>query len=225
MRPVDRGPEPRLFAEYGDALPELWARLGRFCSYCGRFFPSGLAVEHKRPRSRYPDEELLWTNFLLGCLNCNSSKGHPRIRLDRYLWPDTDNTLRAFIYTSDGRICASRSVRKTLRRKATRTIRLLGLDKYPGAHHKPTDRDLRWSDRRMEWTKASQCRDELRACDTPRQRDLIVTLASNGIFSVWWAVFEGDPDMRSRLRAAFVGTCSNSFDANGKLQARPRGQL
>src|SRR5689334_1077226 len=72
MRPVEKGLAPGPFASYGEALPELWARLGRFCSYCGRHIPSGLAVEHKRPRTRYPQEVLLWSNFLLGCLNCNS---------------------------------------------------------------------------------------------------------------------------------------------------------
>jgi len=225
MRPVDRGAAPRAFSEYGEALPELWDRLGRFCSYCGRFIPSGLAVEHKRPRRHYPNEELAWTNFLLGCLNCNSSKGHPKVVLDRYLWPDTDNTLRAFNYSQDGRISASRSISKRLRRKANRTIRLLGLDKHPGGHREPTDRDLRWSDRRVEWAKALECKADLRGHDTPRQRELIVKLASSGIFSVWWAVFEGDRDMRLRLRSAFVGTCPNSFDANENLQARPGGQL
>ena len=214
-----------MFIAYGDALPELLARLGRFCSYCGRFVSTGLAVEHKRPKTRYPGEQLLWTNFLLGCLNCNASKGHPRVTLTRYLWPDTDNTLRAFTYTGDGRIRAQRSMPKRLRRKANRTILLLGLDKYPGAFREPTDRDLRWSDRRMEWAKASQCRAELLLHDTPRQRDLIVMLAAQGIFSVWWTVFASDVDMRRRLRQAFLGTCPNSFDANENLQPRPGGQL
>lgn len=225
MRPVNKGPAPRAFAKYGEALPELWDRLGRFCSYCGRFVASGLAVEHKRPRSRYPEEELAWANFLLGCCNCNSGKGHRRVSLRRYLWPDTDNTLRAFDYLQDGRLRASRSIGKRLRRKANRTIRLLGLDKHPGGHRESTDRDLRWSDRRLEWAKALQCKADLLSHDTLRQRELIVTLASNGIFSVWWAAFVGDPDMRSRLRAAFVGTCSNSFDSAGNLQSRPGGQL
>lgn len=225
MRPVDRGPAPKAFAAYGDALPDLWARLGRFCSYCGRHIPAGLSVEHKRPRSRYPEEELTWTNFLLGCLNCNSCKGHRKIRLGLYLWPDTDNTLRAFEHTKDGRVRASRSIRKPLRRKASRTIRLLGLDKHPGGFYEPTDRDMRWSDRRIEWEKASQCMVDLRAHDTPRQRDLIVRLASNGMFAIWWAVFSADSDMRSRFRAAFVGTCPNSFDLGGNLQARLGGQL
>lgn len=225
MRPVERGAAPGVFVAYGDALPDLWARLGRFCSYCGRFVPSGLAVEHKRPRSRYPGEELAWTNFLLACHNCNSNKGHPRVTLTRFLWPDTDNTLRAFTYTEDGRVCAQRSMPKRLRRKANRTLVLLGLDKYPGAHREPTDRDLRYSDRRLEWAKAAQCKAELQLHDTPGQRNLIVKLAEQGIFSIWWTLFKGDTDMRQRLRQVFVGTCPNSFDANENLQARPGGQL
>ena len=77
----------------------------------------------------------------------------------------------------------------------------------------------------MEWAKAAQCKADLLIHDTPRQRELIVKLAENGIFSVWWAVFAGDSDMQSRLRAAFVGTCPNSFDAAGSLKLRPGGQL
>ena len=225
MRPIDRGPAPRVYSAYGDALPDLWARLGRFCSYCGRHVASGLAVEHKRPRGRYPKEELVWANFLLGCLNCNSCKGHPRVKLRGYLWPDIDNTMRAFEYSHDGRVRASRTIPRTLRRKANRTIRLVGLDKHPGSHFEPTDRDLRWNDRRAEWGKAYQCRDDLRTHDTTAQRDLVVTLASRGIFEVWWTVFLGDTDMRHRLMAAFVGTCANSFDEHGNLQPRPGGQL
>ena len=225
MRPIDKGAPPRAYGAYTDALTDLWARLGRFCSYCGRHVPTGLAVEHKRPKRRYPAEELLWDNFLLACANCNSCKGHPRIVLARYLWPDRDNTLKAFEYRPDGRIRASRMTPRRLRRKANRTIRLLGLDKYPSGHYEPSDRDLRWSDRRIEWEKAVQSRDALSKYDTPRQRDLVVALARNGVFAVWWTVFAGDADMRRRLRHAFAGTCSSSFDANEDVKTRPGGQL
>jgi hypothetical protein len=101
----------------------------------------------------------------------------------------------------------------------------LGLDKYPGYHHEPTDRDFRWSDRRLEWEKAELAKCLLAEYDTPHQRELIVKNAATGIFPIWWTVFSGDNDMKRRFRDGFPGTCSNCFDANENLLARPGGQL
>jgi hypothetical protein len=76
------------------------------------------------------------------------------------------------------------------------------------------------------WRKAHDALRRLSQNDTVELREQIVdTALATGLFSIWWTVFAADGNMRSRLRAAFVGTCSNSFDANGNLQARPGGQL
>lgn len=225
MRPVERGAASRTYTEYGDAQPDLIRALGRYCSYCGRFIPEGIAVEHKRPKKRYPAEELLWSNFLLSCSNCNSSKGHSRVKLADFLWPDTDNTLRAISHVPGGLVRASRRVPKRIRKKANRTIRLHGLDRYPGAHQGPTDRDYRWLDRQQQWDKAMLFLRLLGRNDTPEQRDAIVSVAVDGIFSIWWTVFAGDMDMRRRLRQAFIGTHAASFDSNEELVARQGGQV
>ena len=71
MRPVNKGIAPDDYEEPGEAQRALTDQIGRFCSYCGRFIPEGIHVEHKRPESRYPDERLSWENFLLACSNCN----------------------------------------------------------------------------------------------------------------------------------------------------------
>ncbi len=225
MRPVTKGAAPRTYTDYQDAQPDLVAVLDRFCSYCDRFVSAGVHVEHKRPQEEYPLETLLWSNFLLACHNCNSTKGHRRLRLADYLWPDTDNTLRAFQYLSGGVIRENPHISKTIQRKAVRTIRLLGLDRVPGNSPAPTDRDFRWQDRRREWDKANLARDQLAQLDTQGQRNLIVETARNGIFSIWWTVFAGDVDMRRRLREAFIGTDPSCFDANENLVARLGGQI
>jgi 5-methylcytosine-specific restriction endonuclease McrA len=62
------------FLRYSDAKPYLEKRIGRYCSYCERFIPVSLAVEHKLPKSIHPDLEWRWENFLLACANCNSAK-------------------------------------------------------------------------------------------------------------------------------------------------------
>lgn len=51
------------------------------------------------------------------------------------------------------------------------------------------------------------------------------TMPGERVAAIWWTVFAVDANMRSRLRAAFAGTCPNSFDGNWNLPARPGGQL
>jgi hypothetical protein len=84
----------------------------------------------------------------------------------------------------------------------------------------PSDRDYRWEDRREEWNKAVLFRDGLRAYDTLVQRGLVQAAANKGMFSVWWTVFDGDLDMRRRLRNAFEGTDPSCFDTNEGLVKR-----
>ncbi len=225
MRPVNKGIAPQVYLEYGSAQPDLIAAIGRYCSYCGRFIAEGIAVEHKRPRKRYPAEQLLWLNFLLACSNCNSSKGHGKTKLTKYLWPDTDNTLRAISYGPGGVVRASRAVSRRARRRTNSTIRLLGLDRHPGGARPPTDRDYRWLDRRNQWDKAQLFRSQLGEYDTADQRNAVVQAARDGVFSIWWHVFSGDVDMRRRLRLAFPGTDAASFDLNENPIARPGGQV
>jgi hypothetical protein len=54
---------------------------------------------------------------------------------------------------------------------------------------------------------------------------LVDTALGTGLFSIWWTVFWADADMFGRLRQAFPGSCTNSFDTAGNLQARLGGQL
>jgi uncharacterized protein (TIGR02646 family) len=225
MRPVDKGENNDVFVEPGDAQRPLTDRLGRFCSYCGRHIAASIHVEHKRPEILYPLERLLWANFLLACSNCNSAKSRARVVLDNYLWPDTDNTLRAFRYLEGGLIRVNRRLPGRVRRKAARTLFLLGLDKVPNGYREPTDRDYRIEDRRLEWDKAHILRAQLRANDNPIQRGQIEILARNGNFSVWMEVFSGDADIRRRLINLFPNTAENCFNADTTCASRPGGQV
>lgn len=185
MRPVEKGAAPAAaYANYAAALPDLEQRLGRYCSYCERYIATNLAVEHVQPKSLVPALALTWSNFLLACVNCNSCKGDTPVTVTDYLWPDNDNTLRAFEYRTGGVVALHSTLAAPVRAKAQASAALVGLDRVPGGAIPPTQSDLRWR-----------------------------------------TVFAVDANMRSRLRAAFVGTCSNSFDASGNLQARPGGQL
>lgn len=227
MRPVDRGAAPAVYARYQEAAADLQARLGDFCSYCERQIETHLAVEHIRPKSLNAALENEWTNFLLGCANCNSSKGDMAVNLVDFLWPDTDNTLRAFAYSRGGLLAVDPAITQEVAAKAIATIALLGLDKYPGnAGREPTSADKRWLRRQEAWQKAQKCHAELQQHDTPEFRQIIVDLAiTGGLFSIWWTVFNGDIDMRRRLREAFIGTANLCFNADENLIARGGGQL
>lgn len=228
MRPVSKGEAPvAAYAEYRDAAPDLIARIGRYCSYCERQIETHLAVEHIQAKSLVAALRTSWTNFLLGCVNCNSCKGDAPVQLTEYFWPDCDNTIRAFEYTTAGVVVGHSALGQTDADKAQATISLVGLDRYPGSPAgNPTQADLRWQRRREVWTLANQCVARLAANNSIEVRELIVeTALGRGMFSIWWTAFAGDVDMRRRLREAFVGTDPTSFDAEENAVARPGGQL
>lgn len=227
MRPVDKGMAPGTYAKYQDALPDLKGRLGDYCSYCERQIETNLAVEHVQPKLHVPALLTNWSNFLLGCVNCNSIKGHDPINLTDYFWPDTDNTMRAFNYVRGGLIQPDPTLGPGLAAKATATIRLTGLDLDPGnPGRKPTTADQRWLRRQQAWKMAERYRTILTKQDTAETRELIVDVATaRGEFSIWWTVFANDIDMRRRLREAFIGTHGTSFDINENLVPRVGGLL
>lgn len=227
MRPVERGADPGPFEDYRDAARHLFERLGDYCSYCERQIETHLAVEHLMPKSHNPALRTAWNNFLLACTNCNSCKGDTPVNLPDYLWPDLDNTMRAFEYRRGGIITATISLSATLAGKAKATIQLLGLDKDPGnPGREPNSSDRRWLRRQQAWNMAEYYRKLLEKKDSEELRAAIVHIVTGrGEFSIWWTVFHGDADMRRRLREAFVGTAHACFDCNESLVVRNGGQI
>ena len=227
MRPVDRGAAPATYTRYEEAGPDLLRRLGDYCSYCERQIETNLAVEHIQPKSVVPSLITEWTNLLLACVNCNSTKGRQPIVLGDYFWPDVDNTLRAFEYRRGGRIVPRADLSPSLTAKALATLRLTGLDRDPGnPRRQPSPRDWRWHRRREAWKLAKESRSRLARQDTPDMREQIVATATGrGMFCIWWSAFEGKVDMRRRLREAFAGTHAASFDGDEKPVLRVGGQL
>lgn len=228
MRPVERGVSPGVFANYRDAAEPLMQRLGSYCSYCERQIETHLAVEHIHPKALISSLALSWTNFLLACVNCNSCKGDSPIVLTAYLWPDSDNTLKAFLY-QQALVFSSHGLTAPLRTKVEALIRLVGLDKDPGnpdLGRRPTSADRRWKYRQDCWDLAQRSLYRLQGNDTIELRAQIVENAiSHGGFGIWFTVFVGDDDMRRRLVAAFPGTAQNCFDVNALPMQRIGGQI
>ncbi|QGL63887.1 HNH endonuclease [Stenotrophomonas maltophilia] len=226
MRPVSRGAPPAKYTKYQDAIKDLEQRLGRYCSYCERHFPAALAVEHISPKSKDKARKTDWTNFLIGCPNCNSSKGSKPTNDIDFLWPDKDNTLKAIVYGAGGLVTPSASCGKVIAKKAEKLIRLVGLDRHPGQTRtrRPARRDRRYLDREETWKLAQLTLERLNRKDSLDLRDTIVELAqSKGFFSIWITIFQGDQDMIRRLVEAHEGTANDCFEADWSLKIRKGG--
>lgn len=130
MRPIDPGPWPMtdhgdniVYDEYSQAKPHLSRRLGDYCSYCEMRVYSSLAIEHIASKHSTPALKRDWSNFLLACVNCNSTKGEKVKTMEdtaEYLWPtgtepSTPSTTPPATYDSP---------RSTIQRSAPRPRRL-----------------------------------------------------------------------------------------------------
>lgn len=232
MRPIDRGsvpcdPDglPIDFGAYDDAFNPLLKRLGQYCSYCEQLIPADLQIEHIQPKSRVPDLECCWSNFLLACRNCNSTKkdkGPINENLDECLWPDRDNTFLALSYEEGGRVKPNPNLPRDIQTKALKLIQLVGLDKTPACNAKLTDR--RWSNRREIWERAQRFRQILQKCNNVETRELIIK-GADSFFSVWMTVFADDQEVCLGLIKKFKGTAQDCFDDAGRPVKRPDGQI
>ncbi len=193
------------FPDYEDAKPYLLSRLGPFCSYCERRIATNLAVEHIQPKGlpQYAALERRWDNFLLGCVNCNSTKGDKDVLLNQYYLPDRDNTFAAFDYQPDGTVHA-----KPGDRIGKDTLALTGLDKSIRQTFDDNGKQVamdRVADRMEVWGIALEAKAELDHGNITANA-VVVTAIGHGFFSVWMKVFEGDVATRQLLIDGFNGT-------------------
>ncbi|MEM7429362.1 MAG: HNH endonuclease [Pseudomonadota bacterium] len=225
MRPVVKGPAPRVYAKHGDALDDLIDRLGRYCSYCERRLPNLPAVEHVEPQSLVPSKKLSWANFLLSCGNCNSTKLNKPVDLSKIAFPHLDCTARGLSYTGS-RVKIAPGLSAGEKKLVQAVVSLVGLDRHP-AGPKPSPKDKRWQDREQVWGIANEVKRDLKGDPTNATlRSMALRVAQGfGHFSVWMTVFDDDKDMKQRLIDLFPGTAKNCFNANLKPIKRPGGKL
>lgn len=231
MRPILRGDSPQSsdYSDYRDSFPELVSRIGPFCSYCERRIATQLAVEHIQPKDGpygRPDLKGKWENFLLGCVNCNSTKGAKKVQIAEVFLPDRDNTAAAFNYTMNGDVVPNDSLNSTQLRVARNTLSLVGLDKRLD-QVLDSNGNLVAIDRvaqRMEaWLIAVESRNDLELNPSDSFRRQIARAAlGHGFFTIWMTVFQDDPIVRSLLIGAFGGTATDCFDSNSTRTISPR---
>ncbi|KQK26102.1 hypothetical protein AR438_11005 [Chryseobacterium aquaticum] len=223
MRPVERGPVPleadgsnKVFTSYGNARRDLIDRMGQYCAYCNQKLPSSLAVEHVQPKSLNPTLELEWSNFLLGCTNCNSTKGAQPVNLPDYLWPDVHNTHMAFSYTPDGKIDVNPALSDALKVKAQKMLDLVGLQNYPD---NATASDRRWLNRKEAFVKANLAlllyqSASAKGAAEECEKLLGFWACDNGFFSIWMQVFNAYPTVKRQIVLSFKGTADTCFDTD-----------
>jgi hypothetical protein len=188
--------------------------MGPYCSFCERRLPTSLAVEHIQAKSlaQYVQLKGKWENFLLACVNCNSTKGTKDVALDAMFLPDRDNTFHAFAYYADGSIRASEyALAAGLEPVADATLALTGLD-VAAANSLDQKDALIALDRVLQrveaWKTAETARENVAGNPhSDAMRSMVVQLAiASGFFSVWLTIFSDDNDMVLRLVRAFPGT-------------------
>jgi hypothetical protein len=185
------------------------------------------AAEHVQPKVHHDALERSWCNLLLSCGYCNPTKGAADVGRDECLWPDTDNTARAYSYSEAG-VHVNDELPPDLHRRATRTWRLVGLDKRPAGEREPSAADPRFRRRQEVWGVATMAREQLLTARADGRGTevawCVVALArESGFWSVWMTVFADDREMRARFLQAFEGTATCCFDAETRPVRRPGG--
>ena len=243
MRPIDRGSCPVdstgtriVFRDYAHARPGLIENLGDFCSYCGMQLGASLATEHIRHKDKNPALECEWSNFLLACTNCNSTKGtkiDTQADVDERLWPHLHRTFDAFDYERGGVVRVAKN--PTLATRARATEAMVGLSKRPsfGLTQEQLLRgsDRRWKKRSEAWDIATECRQDLRQSGSPEVRKLVLKSVlklarTNGFWSVWMTVFADDQEVCRQLCApeVFPGTAQKRVFSTPPMPSTAQGQ-
>jgi len=216
LRPIRRNNSPIAddFDNYTSAKPYLISRIGSYCSYCERKIVTNLAVEHIEPKDgEYGKPQLkgCWTNFLLACVNCNSTKGDKQLVLSNVFLPDRDNTFFAFNYLADGKILPADNLSPEDSEKANNILSLIGLDK-PGQDIYNDKNELiaqdRVSQRSQIWGAAESALDDFLANENNNavKKLIVKNMIFSGFFSVWMTVFKDHPNMKKRFIKAMNGT-------------------
>lgn len=159
-----------------------------------------------------------WANFLLACLNCNSTKKDRDLDYGAWLIPDRDNTARAFCYHMDGVMEVESTLSAAEKLMAEETLALLDLNKELTlalddiGNTIPLDRRKQ----RLEaWATAQRYR-SLWEQNQGREafEEAVVKIAEEqGFFSIWMDAFRGVPKMRERFIKGVPGTNRDCFNS------------
>jgi uncharacterized protein (TIGR02646 family) len=109
---VEKKPGRRDFpAIWGKHKKLIAAMSFRKCVYCEGPIsgPRASHVEHFKPKTIFPSLAYQWSNYFLGCADCNLSKANKWPERGSYLRPDQGDPSRHFVFEADGTVTAVRS--------------------------------------------------------------------------------------------------------------------
>ncbi len=226
MRPVDKGVAPREYTDYGQARHDLAERIGYYCSYCEMKVYNSIEIEHILPQNQGGDV-LSWDNFLLSCKYCNTIKSDHNSNITDFFWPDRDNTDLVFEYDEANVIYPKALPTAQLITKATATINLLGLNRYPGSPNQPTDADTRWRSREQVWTIAKKEYFNWNEAPIIQMARSIANCAFiSGHYSIWLKVFENEQMVLEEIdRRYSTKFLFKQYHPNGTRVVRPTGLI
>ena len=208
---------------YKEALYPLKNRVGNYCCYCERKYPSHLAVEHKCPKDIKDNWNLIldWKNFLISCSTCNSKKNSKEYRcitksnVGTILFPDQDDTYHIFLYNEKNNYSATLNAdfinQPLYYLKARQTLRMLKLNECDDI----SDSATRCYERRAKAITAGILSQII-------QRDgiqeifkgLIESEVKEGCWSIWMRQFEHIPEIKEIILFAVPNTAVEYFIDN-----------
>jgi len=214
--PLNNAGAKIVFNKYGDAKQHLIDQTCRYCHFCEMPILNSPAVEHIKPKecngnkTKYKNLTNKWSNLLLICTYCNSTKGNQDIKLQNYYWPFKNNTLIPFEHLT-GSVIIDNTMLPAVQTKAQNTINLYGLSSITNSSG---GKDTRFEHRIRVISQAIERFAEYTANPQLITINAIIGQAIEaGYFSVWFNVFKSQPLVRQALLQAFKvpATC---FDAN-----------
>jgi len=219
MRPVDKDAQPlkddgtvATFNTYQQSRRYLIDTIGEYCSYCERPILTSLAVEHIQPKTHNGHLELVWSNLLLACTNCNSTKGHTNVILANYFWPDRENTFKKFSYDLSGLVKVNPLLNVPDAIIAQNTISLVGLDRVQpnvGTREWEEASDRRHEHRLQAYIEANGYAtkyDTATITEKATYLPFLIDISKKGFWSIWMNAFEAFPEVQRALIDDFKGT-------------------
>ena len=222
MRPVNKGPNNKEYIPYSTARRDLFNAIGSYCSYCERNIHVGSEIEHVQPKSKVPEKKYSWDNFLLGCKNCNTTKGNKTIddtNLHDYIWPDIDDTYHMVQY--DPVTLMPRpadNLSDADKERVNRLISLVGLNKImPKENTRNYDEacDTRVEDRIQSAIDAKHYKEEYLNIPENMQpvylNIMMDMIKRSNNWSIWMHEMEDIPELRAALLDLLPGTRKEYF--------------
>jgi hypothetical protein len=127
--------------------------------------------------------------------------------LQKSLWPHIDNTANAFEYDEYGRVVLRAGLNPEQRVLAAETLRITGLNQTPASAASFHAQGIAYdstSKREEAWGTAADALSLFQGNRTQAQLKSMMSLAiKTGFFSIWMAVFVGEPAVRLELIKVF----------------------